>query len=105
MSDMTGKPIGTTDKLSLNQLVDELIDAYVDWRVACDQVDEAYRSWALEASSAGDVAFGLYMAALDAEEDAAARYAAHVRRAYKRLYGEGPSVEPFGGRAPGIGRP
>ena len=93
-----------TDKLSLDQLVDGLIDAYVDWRVACDRVDETYRCWALETSSAGDVTFGLYMAALDAEEDAAAQYAAHVRRAYKRLYGQG-SVEPFGGRAPGIGRP
>jgi hypothetical protein len=94
-----------TDKLSLDQLVDGVIDAYVDWRVACDQVDEAYRCWTLETSSADDAAFGLYMAALDAEEDAAASYAANVRRAYTRLWGKGPSAEPFGGRAPGVGQP
>ena len=63
------------DKLSRKRLVDELVEAYVAWREACARVDNAYRSWASETGPCGGVAFGLYMAALDAEEQAAEVYA------------------------------
>ena len=93
------------DKLSVDRLVDGLIDAYVDWRVACDRVNEAYRSWALEMGPGNRVAFGRYMAALDGEEYAAEVYAALVRGVYKRLWGEGAPADAFDGRVEGIGRP
>lgn len=96
---------GVTDKLSLDLLVDGLIDAYVDWRVACDGVHQAYRVWALEMGSADRVTFQMYMAALDAEEHAAEVYASFVMRAYERLWGEGTSAEAFGEPAGGTGRP
>ena len=92
------------NKLSLDRLVDGLIDAYVDWRDACDRVHEAYRSWALEMGPGDRIAFGMYVAALDAEEHAAGVYAAFVTLAYQRLWGEAPSAEALGERAGEIGR-
>ena len=93
------------DKVSLDRLVDGLIDAYVDWRAACDEVGDAYRSWTLEMGSGNGVAFGRYMAALDGEEYAAEVYATLVRGAYKRLWGEKAPAEAFDGRVGGMGRP
>lgn len=34
--------------LSRNRLVDELVEAYVEWREACARVSDAYRFWASE---------------------------------------------------------
>ena len=68
---------------SRKRLVDKLVDAYVDWRQACALVNDAYRSWARETGPCGSLAFGAYMAALDAEELAADVYAGFVRRADK----------------------
>lgn len=82
------------DKLSLDRLIDGLIDAYVDWRVACDRVNGAYRSWAPAMGPGDRAAFELYMTALDAEEHAAEQYAALVRRTYNRLWGETPPAQP-----------
>jgi hypothetical protein len=56
---------------SRKRLVDELVEAYVAWREMCARVDQAYRSWASETEPGGGVAFGVYMATLDAEEQAA----------------------------------
>lgn len=55
--------------LSRKRLIDKLVEAYVDWREACVRVDDAYR--------------GLYVATLDAEEQAADAYAGLVRHAEK----------------------
>ena len=55
--------------------------------------------------SGGRVAFGLYMAALDAEEQAAEVYAGLVRRADKLSWSERPPAEPLGGPAWGDGWP
>ena len=55
------------------QIVDEAIDAYVDWCAACVRVRDTYRSWAQARGRAG--AFARHAAALDHEERAAARYA------------------------------
>ena len=92
------------DKPNLEWVVDELIDAYVDWREACDRVNEAYRSWALATGQDDRAGFGMYVAALDAEERAAAAYAALVRRAYGRLWGVRRRSEALGGRSRGVGR-
>ena len=90
--------------LSLERVVDDLIDAYVDWHDACVWVNDAYRFWARQADSGDGVAFRLYMATLDAEERAAVAYAASVRRVYERLWGEGSTARALDGRARRVGR-
>jgi hypothetical protein len=95
----------TIDKLSRERLVDKLVDAYIDWRGECARVDDAYRSWASEIGPSGRVAFGFYMAALDAEEQAAEVYAGLVRRADKLSRSERPQAEGLDGPAWGVGWP
>lgn len=86
------------DLLSRERLVDRLIEAYVDWRQACARVDDAYRFWESEAGTGGRVAFGLYVAALDAEERSAEEYAVLVRRADALAWNEdSPARGPAGG--------
>jgi hypothetical protein len=82
--------------LSRKRLVDELVEAYVAWRQTCARVDDAYRSWASDTEPRGGVAFGVYMATLDAEEQAAEVYARLVRRAGKLAWSDDPRVEPLG---------
>jgi hypothetical protein len=91
--------------LSRKRLVDKLVEAYVAWRETCARVDDAYRSWASETGPCGGLAFWLYMAALDAEEQAAEVYAGLVRRTEKLPWGEDPPAEPLGGPASGVGWP
>jgi hypothetical protein len=91
--------------LRRKRLVDALVEAYVDWRETCACVNDAYRSWATEPGPWGSVAFYLYMAALDAEEQAAEVYAGLVRRADKLAWSRDASAEPLGGPAPGFGWP
>jgi hypothetical protein len=85
--------------------VAKLVEAYVAWRETCARVDDAYRSWASETGPRGGAAFGLYMAALDAEERAAESYAGLVRRAKELRWSEDPAAEPLGGQAWGLGWP
>jgi hypothetical protein len=89
--------------LNRKRLVAKLVGAYVAWRETCARVDDAYRSWASETGPCGTVAFGLYMAALEAEEQAAEVYAGLVRRADELPWSEDRPDEPLGGRAPGVG--
>jgi hypothetical protein len=84
--------------LTRKRLVDELVEAYVDWRETCAQVNDAYRSWASETSLRERVTFGLYMAALDAEQHAAEVYARLVRRAEKLSWSEDPRANRSAGR-------
>ena len=65
-------------KLRTKRMVDRLMEAYVRWREACLQVNEAYACWTSERGIRATVAFGSYMAALDREGDAADAYAALV---------------------------
>jgi len=67
-------------KRTETQLVDKMINAYVDWREACHLVHAAYRSWANATGSRARIAFWRYTAALDAEERAAEAYANLVAR-------------------------
>jgi hypothetical protein len=85
--------------LSQNRLVDKLVEAYVVWRETCGRVDDAYRYWAKEPGPRGGVAFGQYMAALDAEERAAEVYAGLVRRAERLPWSAESRAEPRGGPA------
>jgi hypothetical protein len=62
------------------RLVDEAVDAYVDWRDECRAVWDAYQRWeSAPAVDAGSL-FPGYSAALDREERAAQVYAAQIRR-------------------------
>jgi hypothetical protein len=85
------------DTLRRERLVDELVEAYVDWRETCARVDDAYRSWANGTTLGDRVAFALYRAALDAEEQAARVYAELVRRAGKAPWSEESPAEPLDG--------
>ena len=67
-------------KRTETRLVDTMISAYVEWREACREVHDAYRSWASATGPRARVAFSRYTAALDAEERAAEVYATLVRR-------------------------
>lgn len=85
------------DTLRRERLVDELVEAYVDWRESCARVDDAYRASANETARGHRVAFALYTAALDAEEQASNLYAELVRRADKLPWSEKRPAEPLGG--------
>jgi hypothetical protein len=74
--------------LRRNRLVDKLVEAYVAWRETCARVDDAYRSWSSERGPRRGVAFGLYMAAIDAEEQAAEVYARLVTRTEKLAFSD-----------------
>lgn len=88
--------------LSRRRLIDKLVEAYVDWREACVRVDDAYRACARETGPWGAVAFGLYLATLDAEEQASDAFAGLVRRAEKLPWTQDCRREPFGEPARGL---
>ena len=57
------------------QLVDEAIEAYVDWREECAGVWTAYERWAHAPVADAAGVFAAYRAALDREERASHAYA------------------------------
>jgi hypothetical protein len=66
-----------TDK----RLLDEAVDAYVDWREASAGVWDAYQRWARAAVADTALAFVAYRAAVDREERASDIYADAMTRA------------------------
>jgi len=87
------------DAFSRERLVDQLVEAYVDWRQACARVDDAYRFCAGVSGARARVAFALYVAALDAEERSAELYAVIVRHADALIWSEDSPADPLGGPA------
>jgi hypothetical protein len=69
-------------KLSLHQkqIVDDALNAYVDWREECIEVWNAYGSWASAPPKDVRRAHAAYRAALDREEAAAKVYAGLMKR-------------------------
>src|SRR5579859_6012514 len=66
---------------SVNErLVDETLDAYVEWREEYAAVGDAYRRWSTAPLSHVTDAFREYLAALNNEEHAANHYAQLIRR-------------------------
>jgi hypothetical protein len=57
------------------ELIDELMDVYVEWREECVALRETYERWADEPVSERKLAFAAYLAALEREEHASAVYA------------------------------
>jgi hypothetical protein len=70
-------------------MVDETMDAYVDWREECTHVGEAYRRWLSAVRADAALAFRAYLAALDREERASQVYADLISR-LGRLVAEAP---------------
>jgi hypothetical protein len=62
------------------RLVDEAVDAYVDWREERASVWDAYARWAGAPAVDCPLAFSAYQAALDREECAAHAYAELMTR-------------------------
>jgi hypothetical protein len=63
-----------------DKLIDNVMDAYVDWRQESAQVDYAYWRWTVAGSTDADGAFDVFAAALDREELASICYAHIIRR-------------------------
>ena len=62
------------------QMVDELRDAYVEWRQSCLEVEDSYRLWGSGHGPNAAEAFARCAAALDHEGRAAESYAQVLRR-------------------------
>ena len=77
-------------------LLDETLEAYVEWREECTAVRDAYRQWSAAPPWCRTAAFGDYLAALDNEQHAAEIYA-ELYAALIRRVGERAST--------GLGRP
>jgi hypothetical protein len=64
------------------ELLDALMDSYVQWRDESRAVAESYRDWHSAAAPHRDAAFDDYLAALDREEDAACDYRRNVEQTH-----------------------
>ena len=56
------------------QYVDHMMDDYASWRDACAAVAASYESWKCSDRTDQKLAFSVYVAALDREEQAATAY-------------------------------
>jgi hypothetical protein len=74
------------------QLVDEAIEAYVDWREECAAVWDAFERWENTPAVDAAAAFSAYGAALDREESAARAYAERLGRMAASKGSERPSA-------------
>jgi hypothetical protein len=63
-----------------SQIVDLLMDDYVSWREACAAVALAYENWRSAERQDRRLAFSVYLAALDREEQAAMTYQRDVEQ-------------------------
>jgi hypothetical protein len=68
------------NELVHKRLVDEAIDACVDWGEECASVWDAYARWTSAHATDSPLAFSAYRAALDREERAAHVYAELMTR-------------------------
>jgi hypothetical protein len=62
-------------RLGLDGLIDDVADAYCEWREESAAVESAYRRWAKGPAAAAHAAFVAYVDALDREQCAAEDYA------------------------------
>jgi hypothetical protein len=66
-------------------LIDDLMDAYVDWREECIGLREAYDRWSSGSADERSLAFAAYGAALDREQLASFVYAERAERVARLL--------------------
>ncbi len=62
------------------RLIDALLERYVSWREECRGVRQAYQRWAVSDRCQRALAYAVYVAALDREEQAARAYADQIDR-------------------------
>jgi len=62
-------------------VIDRLMDMYLDWREECASLGAAYERWLSVPIEERNLAFAAYRAALDREEQASAVYAKHLNAA------------------------
>jgi hypothetical protein len=67
------------------ELVDALMEAYVDWREECLALRYAYERWSNVTLDERNVAFAAYRAALDREEQASSVYAERTHLVVEEL--------------------
>jgi hypothetical protein len=65
---------------SREELLDEAVHAYVDWREESTEVRDAYEQWRRTPAADAPFAFSAYCAAVDREERASHVYADRMTR-------------------------
>jgi NAD-dependent SIR2 family protein deacetylase len=65
--------------------LEDVMDAYVDWREQSRNVWDAYQRWVRAAPQDERLRFAAYLAELDQEQRASAVYAATIDRTLARL--------------------
>jgi hypothetical protein len=81
--DLTAPRAGQTPGLTSvvgRRYIDDVVDGYVSWREACVVVSDADDNWKRAGREDAKLAFSEYAAALNCEEEAAARYQHAVER-------------------------
>jgi hypothetical protein len=63
-----------------SELIDDLMETYVEWREECLTVRAAYKRWSIGSDEEREPAFAAYRAALDREEQASVVYEHRVER-------------------------
>lgn len=74
-----------------SNLIDDLMDMYVEWREASVALKDAYQRWSSVRVAERESAFAEYRAALDREEQTSAFYADRVNRVMRRFPGAVPA--------------
>ncbi len=69
-----GSESSPTDSAQPDRHVDIFVESYVQWREECDALESAYQRSAESTPAERDLAFSVYRAALDREEEAASVY-------------------------------
>jgi hypothetical protein len=67
------------------ELIDHLMDAYIDWREECITLGDAYERWLNVSVAERSLAFAVYRAALDREQQASSVYADRFEVVARRL--------------------
>ena len=67
------------------ELIDVMMDMYVDWREECIALRKAYERWSSVRLAERKLAFAAYRAALDREDRASAVYADLVKSVEREL--------------------
>ena len=72
----TLEEVGMPRRRAMQDRVNDMLDAYADWVAECVSVQEAYEGWSGAGDRDASVAFAVYRAALDREEQASKWFAA-----------------------------
>ena len=79
---MQRSPVRRERSMSIDaHLIDDVVDAYVDWREQCQRVWLAYHAWSSAVPKDGRLRFAAYVEELDREHRASDVYATTIARA------------------------